>query len=54
MIQYYQELLNECIDIAEAKTKYKNMLLTLLKMKYRLKRLKGGKRKCQGNIVEKQ
>ena len=37
MIQYYQELLNECIDIAEAKTKYKNMLLTLLKMKYRLK-----------------
>ena len=54
MIQYYQELLNERIDIAEAKTKYKNMLLTLLKMKYGLKSLKGGKRKCQGNIVEKQ
>lgn len=43
MIKYYQELLNECIDIKEAKENYKKMLLTLLKMKYRLKKLKGGK-----------
>ena len=37
------KLLNECIDITEAKENYKKMLLTLLKMKYRLKKLKGGK-----------
>ena len=53
MIKYYQELLNECIDIAEAKGKYKNMLLKLFRMKYRLKELKGGKEKCQENIVVK-
>ena len=42
MINYYQELLNECIDIAEWKDKYKKMLLTLFKMNYKLKSLKGG------------
>ena len=42
MIKYYQELLNECIDISEWKDKHKKMLLTLFKMKYKLKNLKGG------------
>ena len=42
MINYYQELLNECIDIAEWKEKHKKMLLTLFKMNYKLKSLKGG------------
>ena len=40
MINYYQELLNECIDIKYWKNKHKNMLLTLFKMSYRLKKLK--------------
>lgn len=43
MVKYYQELLNECIDIAEWKEKHKVMLLTLAKMKNKLKELKGGK-----------
>ena len=42
MISYYQELLNECIDIKEWKRKHKNMLLTLFKMNYKLNCLKGG------------
>lgn len=33
MIQYYQELLNECIDLTNYKTLHKNMKLTLRKMK---------------------
>lgn len=33
MIKYYQELLNECIDIQEWKDIHKNMLLTLEKIK---------------------
>lgn len=37
MIKYYQELLNECIDIAEWKEKHKEMLLTLEIMKNKLK-----------------
>ena len=43
MIKHYQELLNECIDIAEWKKVYEQMLLTLFKMNYKLKSLKGGK-----------
>ena len=42
MIIYYQELLNECIDITEHKNSYKNMLLTLAEMQNKLKNLKGG------------
>lgn len=42
MITYYQELLNECIDIQAHKETYKNMLLTLETMKNNLKELKGG------------
>ena len=41
MINYYQELLNECIDISEWKDKHAKMLLTLFKMNYKLKSLKG-------------
>lgn len=44
MIKYYQELLNECIDIVENKKSHKSMLLTLATMKYKLKNLKGVKR----------
>ena len=45
MISYYQELLNECIDIVDWKNKHKNMLLILFKMNYKLKSLKG---ECNG------
>ena len=41
-MKFYQELLNECIDISEWKKKHKQMLVTLFKMQYRLKNLKGG------------
>lgn len=41
MIRYYQELLNECIDLTKNKQLYKNMLLTLKKMKDKLEQLKG-------------
>lgn len=37
MIKYYQELLNECIEINEWKNKYRNMINTLEHMK-RLKK----------------
>lgn len=40
MIKYYQELLNECIDLAENKQLYVNMLSTLETMKDKLKKLK--------------
>lgn len=40
MIRYYQELLNECIDLTENKQLYKNMLSTLETMKDKLKKLK--------------
>lgn len=43
MIAYYQELLNECIDLTENKDLHKTMLLTLEIMKNKLKSLKGGK-----------
>ncbi len=42
MIKYYQELLNECIDLFENKQLYKDMLSTLATMKYKLNQLKGG------------
>ena len=42
MIKYYQELLNECIDLSENKQLYKDMLSTLETMKDKLKQLKGG------------
>lgn len=41
MIKYYQELLNECIDLTEHKNIYKSMLFTLATMKYKFKSLKG-------------
>lgn len=44
MIKYYQELLNECIDIAECKKKHKKMLLTLETMKNKIQNLKGVKK----------
>ena len=40
MIKYYQELLNECIDLTENKQLYVNMLSTLETMKDKLKKLK--------------
>lgn len=43
MITYYQELLNECIDIQEHKNIHKIMLLTLAEMQNKIKNLKGGK-----------
>ena len=43
MIKYYQELLNECIDLTENKQLHKDMLSTLETMKDKLKKLKGGK-----------
>lgn len=42
MIKYYQELLNECIDLAEHKNIHKFMLLTLAEMQNKLNNLKGG------------
>ncbi len=42
MIKYYQELLNECIDLSEWIQKHQQMLSTLETMKYKLKKLKGG------------
>ena len=42
MIKYYQELLNECIDLSEKKQLHKDMLSTLETMKDKLKNLKGG------------
>ena len=44
MTKYYQELLNECIDLTENKRVHKHMLSTLATMKYKLRTLKGGKR----------
>lgn len=41
MIKYYQELLNECIDLTEDKKKHKNMVSTLEIMKDKLENLKG-------------
>lgn len=40
MIEYYQELLNECIDIAEHKRTHKIMLLTLAEMQDKFKNRK--------------
>ena len=37
MIRYYQELLNECIDISEWKEKHKKMMSTLQTMKNNIK-----------------
>ena len=42
MIRYYQEILNECIDLTEWKEKHKTMLSTLETMKDKLSNLKGG------------
>lgn len=42
MIKYYQELLNECIDLTTWKAKHMDMLATLETMQYKLKNLKGG------------
>lgn len=44
MIKYYQELLNECIDLSENKQLHKDMLSTLETMKDKLNQLKGGNR----------
>ena len=41
MIQYYQELLNECLDLKRGKELHKNMKSILNKMKNNLKKLKG-------------
>lgn len=41
MMKYYQELLNECIDIAEWKAKHKKMLSTLEIMQNKKLSLKG-------------
>lgn len=43
MINYYQELLNESIDLTEWKEKHNHMLSTLEIMKDKLKNLKGVK-----------
>ena len=40
MIKYYQELLNECIDLTENKKLQKDMLSTLEIMKNKLKGLR--------------
>ena len=40
MIKYYQELLNECIDLTENKKLQKDMLSTLDIMKNKLKGLR--------------
>lgn len=44
MIGYYQELLNECISISEWKQEHKNMIVTLLRMQYRINNLKEKKK----------
>ncbi len=41
MIKYYQELLNECIDLTEWEGKHFQMLSTLATMKDKLNQLKG-------------
>ncbi len=43
MIRYYQELLNEFIDLTENKRTRKSMLFTLETMKNKMQSLKGGK-----------
>ena len=40
MLKYYQELLNECIDLSEHKKKHKEMKSTLNKIKNLIKRNK--------------
>lgn len=44
MIQYYQELLNKCIDKQEDQQVLKKMQTTLVKMQNNLKELKGGEK----------
>ena len=44
MIQYYQELLNRCIDKQEEQQLLKRMKTTLAKMKNNLEKLKGGEK----------
>lgn len=44
MIQYYQELLNKCIDKQEDQQLLKKMQTTLAKMQNNLKELKGGEK----------
>ena len=41
MIKYYQELLNECIDLTENKQLHNDMLSVLETMKDKLNQLKG-------------
>lgn len=41
MLKYYQELLNECIDLSEHKKKHKEMKSTLNKIKNLIFRMKG-------------
>ena len=41
MIKYYQELLNECIDLTENKQLHSDMLSALETMKDKLNQLKG-------------
>ena len=41
MLKYYQELLNECIDLSEHKKKHKEMKSTLNKIKNLIFRIKG-------------
>ena len=43
MIKYYQELLNECMDLNQNKQIHKEMLSILETMKDKLNQLKGGK-----------
>lgn len=44
MIQYYQELLNKCIDKQEDQQLLKKMQTNLAKMQNNLKELKGGEK----------
>lgn len=46
MIKYYQELLNECIDLTDWKAKHKEMLFTLETMKNKMPSLKGVSEVC--------
>ena len=41
MLKYYQELLNECIDLSEHKKKHKEMKSTLNKIKNLTSKMKG-------------
>lgn len=45
MIQYYQELLNKCIDKQEDQQRLNRMKKTLLKMKNNLKELRRNNQK---------